>query len=674
MSEQFVLEIAQGIPGATGATGATGKGLEDFFLATDYGIDPDNADNGDLIDELLEDVEDAGGGAIIWPRGIIQTSRNHVIPTNTHFVGQGPYVTVFRGTGTNQTILSVGDGSSNPGNVLLEGFSYDYTIAQTTSAAIRLRNGHNVTLRNIRSGTFGANAYQHIRLDGGASQYGYWLSDIELAGGSYGIVAGASGQVQELWIDRCQISTSTVAGISFQNASGVYGRSNSILACTKGIEMIPGNGQNNASFNLGALVLDTCTKNGLHIETSGTGYVYECVFTGLWVASSSSNASNEGNGLYISSGSTVVGLSLNGVQAVNNVRNGLHILAGERISITNPHCCLNSQGTANTYSGIYFGAGVSNFAVVGGVCGLINSPTLTNNQAYGIKIETGGSDQFSIVGVTMTGNVTDALSDGSTGRQKWIVACPGLAPSTFANWLSLLGASSGATTIAPAAAASGDLTLPAATDTLVGKATTDTLTNKSISLGTNTVTGTTAQFNTALSDGDFATLAGSETLTNKSISLGSNTVTGTKAQFNTALSDGDFASQAGTETLTNKTISDTLVMSRLPSAGWAIDSNTGSAISLGAAGGGSDIITIAAGSGFMVLGDHSTGSVAFTMFGGGATPVVTTNGVNTFVVGSTPGATEIGIYWDGSSAYKIKNGKASSASISVWGVKVRPSV
>ena len=44
-----------------------------------------------------------------------------------------------------------------------------------------------------------------------------------------------------------------------------------------------------------------------------------------------------------------------------------------------------------------------------------------------------------------------------------------------------------------------------------------TFSNKSISLGSNTVTGTTAQFNTALTDGDFATLAGTESLTNKSL-------------------------------------------------------------------------------------------------------------------------------------------------------------
>lgn len=44
-----------------------------------------------------------------------------------------------------------------------------------------------------------------------------------------------------------------------------------------------------------------------------------------------------------------------------------------------------------------------------------------------------------------------------------------------------------------------------------------TLTNKTINLANNTVTGTTAEFNTALSDGNFATIAGSEVLTNKTL-------------------------------------------------------------------------------------------------------------------------------------------------------------
>ena len=61
------------------------------------------------------------------------------------------------------------------------------------------------------------------------------------------------------------------------------------------------------------------------------------------------------------------------------------------------------------------------------------------------------------------------------------------------------------------------LSLPNATDTLIGKATTDTLTNKSFDLGGsgNSLTGTISEFNSALQSASFATLDNSETLTNK---------------------------------------------------------------------------------------------------------------------------------------------------------------
>ena len=51
-----------------------------------------------------------------------------------------------------------------------------------------------------------------------------------------------------------------------------------------------------------------------------------------------------------------------------------------------------------------------------------------------------------------------------------------------------------------------------------------------------------------------ATTNNTLTLSNKTIALGSNTVSGTISQFNTALTDGDFATIAGTETLTGKTL------------------------------------------------------------------------------------------------------------------------
>jgi len=73
--------------------------------------------------------------------------------------------------------------------------------------------------------------------------------------------------------------------------------------------------------------------------------------------------------------------------------------------------------------------------------------------------------------------------------------------------------------------------LPQGADsTLVSEIATQTLTNKTIDLAGasgNTLTGTTAEFNTALSDGDFCTTAGTEILTNKTLTAP--TITGAGA-------------------------------------------------------------------------------------------------------------------------------------------------
>src|SRR6056300_832905 len=109
---------------------------------------------------------------------------------------------------------------------------------------------------------------------------------------------------------------------------------------------------------------------------------------------------------------------------------------------------------------------------------------------------------------------------------------------------------------------SGDTVTFAIDSSVTTNSGTQTLTNKTIDrasntltldLGEGTLTGTTAEFNTALQDGSFATLAGTETLTNKTINSASNTITITESDISDL---GSYITASSTDTLTNKTISD----------------------------------------------------------------------------------------------------------------------
>ena len=92
------------------------------------------------------------------------------------------------------------------------------------------------------------------------------------------------------------------------------------------------------------------------------------------------------------------------------------------------------------------------------------------------------------------------------------------------------------------------ITIPDASGTIVITSSTDTLTNKTIALGSNTISGSLSQFNSALSGDSFVSVTGTETLTNKTLTsptINSPTIT-TLTATQLALTDASIVFEGAT--------------------------------------------------------------------------------------------------------------------------------
>src|SRR5210317_2245806 len=209
---------------------------------------------------------------------------------------------------------------------------------------------------------------------------------------------------------------------------------------------------------------------------------------------------NDGTGSTIRAGGQII--NSNFTEIYNAVGDGSTI-SFDLSGATNGQALVYNSSTGKFEPGT---ASVSSDFIVAGDGGV--NQTISSNDTLTVQ---GGT------GITTTGVATDTLSIAIDGTVATLTGSQVLQNKTIDT------ANNTITVVEADISDLGSYITATSSDVLQNKTIDSANNTLTLDLSEGTLTGTTAEFNTALSDGSFATLAGSETLTNKTITGSGNT-------------------------------------------------------------------------------------------------------------------------------------------------------
>jgi hypothetical protein len=398
--------------------------LEEIVSVKDFGaVGNGSTDDTAAIQAAINSLS-ATGGTVYLPTGTYKVSSTISWTfDNLTLMGAGKGATEIRTFIAATDVIGIGttaDGVSRGG-------IYDLSIiadtTQVSGAGIHLTNCNNVRISNV---VMGYGLYTGIQISAGADQFGNYIDNFFISTCTYGIyVGGATGIVQGVYASDGVIGSCTNSGILLQQISGFYGSSFDIISCRNALSTFPNTGQSVANCFFSDITCDTSTESGWAFLSNG-GKVEQVNMVNCWGASCADD------GLFISQQCNA--FVVTNFRAINNQQRGIYVQGGKNLNFVNCQVLANSMVGSASFDGFSIdGATVDNLSIIGGKFGSGWDFAGYNFQRYGIFISGGDINNYSIIGVDTTGNVTGGILDSGTGAVKYIYGNPGYVTSASGN-------------------------------------------------------------------------------------------------------------------------------------------------------------------------------------------------------------------------------------------------
>ena len=400
--------------------------LERVILATDFmGVDPTNTT--DSTTGLQNAINSAcsTGKELYVPAGNYKITNIVIACNYANVHGAGQRGTIFHPTSLSGNAITVGQAGTVYGANQIGNFGIIADLAPTrTGADLYIVDENSVYFQdiNIYGGAIGVQVENSA--PAAVNLYGAYFDRLAVSTTTdSNIVVGATATTAygpaDVYFSNLQSNGATNYGMKWVCGSGLHitiadGVSNGV-----GMIIAPGNGQNVSNFTFDYVQWDTNKNAGLQIAPTGTGYVAHGTLNQLWTTSNGTSPVANSPGTQISGpAASVIALKFTGFFAINNGGAGLEILSGAKWLDVDG--IVNQNNVSNTASvgGVHIGAGVSNWSFYGRA-GVGDWVAPSNNQKYGVIVDAGASDYYT-VSADLSGNVTGTLSDGGTGVHKSI--------------------------------------------------------------------------------------------------------------------------------------------------------------------------------------------------------------------------------------------------------------